>query len=167
MIFYQTGCHFLSSEQHFISLEKEEFLLLRRSLTKATYFCFLLGRQVKSSFTRLFIRDFCFFHRDWDSEIGPFCLQQTTRDLLQLGERLPSPQETPALLWDINPCHQKHAQENGGQTCLHPWLQHALQPRGKGHFWSVTRFENKTPSQTCFLVREVIANCNSISDGLE
>lgn len=27
--------------------------------------------------------------------------------------------------------------------------------------------KNKTPSQTCLLIREAVVNCNSISDGLE
>lgn len=62
----------------------------------------------------------CAFPRDRDGEVGPFSLQQTARDLQQLGERFPSAAQAPPLLRDLHPRHQEHTQEDGGQARLHP-----------------------------------------------
>lgn len=62
----------------------------------------------------------CAFPRDRDGEVGPFGLQQTARDLQQLGERFPPAAQAPPLLRDLHPRHQEHAQEDGGQARLHP-----------------------------------------------
>lgn len=40
----------------------------------------------------------CAFLRDRDGEVGPFSLQQTARDLQQLGERFPPAAQAPPLL---------------------------------------------------------------------
>lgn len=96
------------------------------------WFCFIFVMYVRKKFSlnNALSLSFVVFAvpRDRDSEAGPLSVQQTARDLQQLGERLSAAAEAPPLLRDIHPRHQEHAQEDGRQARLHPRLQHALQP---------------------------------------
>lgn len=119
-----------------IYMSEPRISLLTRISTawlKWFYFIFVMYARKKFSLNNALSVSFVVFAvpRDRDSEAGPLSVQQTARDLQQLGERLSAAAEAPPLLRDIHPRHQEHAQEDGRQARLHPGLQHALQPWGK------------------------------------